>query len=84
MNTRKRKLGKRREENEQQNNKKFSIHKTVSFQILRTHCPTQWWKSFSLKRRGTWLVQSVECATLDFRVISSNTTLGVESTLKNK
>ena len=34
--------------------------------------------------RGAWLAQSVECATLHFRIISLNPTLGVEITLKNK
>ena len=28
--------------------------------------------------RGTWLAQSVECATLDLRVVSSSSTVGVE------
>ena len=33
---------------------------------------------------GTWLVQSVELATLDLGVLSLSPTLGAEVTLKNK
>lgn len=35
-------------------------------------------------RRGTWLAQLVELATLDFRVVSLGPTLEVEITLKKK
>lgn len=34
--------------------------------------------------RGTWLAQSMECVTLDLRVRSSSSTLGVELPLKKR
>lgn len=46
----KKKLGKQRRRNQQQNNQeKFLIFNNINFQILRTHCPFQWWKKLLKK-----------------------------------
>jgi len=35
-------------------------------------------------RRGAWLAESIECATLDLGVVSLSPTLGVDLTLKKR
>ena len=43
------------------------------------HCTVK-----NITNRGTWLAQSLECGTLDLRVVSSSSTLGVGMTYKYK
>ena len=43
-----------------------------------SHFGNQFSCFLKLKHKGAWLAQSVEHVTLDFRVVSSSPTLGVE------